>query len=78
MSLRVKLEDGVMFNSGKEMAIVSNGDCGQKESVAITIDGQNVYFKVVPKGETQPVIVTVPYTRTAVSVVVVVFSINNW
>ena len=50
------------------MAIVSNGDCGQKESLAITVDAQNVYFKITPDGATEAEVIDVPYSRTAVSV----------
>lgn len=68
VALRVRLDDNVNLGNGREMAIVSNGDCRQKESLAITIDAQNVYFKVTPEGTTQAEVIAVPYSRTAVSV----------
>ena len=68
VALRVRLDDNVNFGNGGEMAIVSNGDCGQKESLAITVDAQNVYFKITPDGATDAEVIAVPYSRTAVSV----------
>ncbi|XP_070204564.1 multiple epidermal growth factor-like domains protein 6 isoform X2 [Littorina saxatilis] len=65
VALRVRLDDDVNFNLGKQMAIVSNGDCEVEESLAITIDAQNVYFKVHPAGAAQAEVVAVPYSQTS-------------
>nr|KAG5695485.1 hypothetical protein BaRGS_011327 [Batillaria attramentaria] len=60
MRLRLKLDSNFGASNG-EMAVVTNGDCGEPESVAITVDSNYIYFKVDSEGASDTQQLSVPY-----------------
>ncbi|XP_076452270.1 uncharacterized protein LOC143287913 [Babylonia areolata] len=65
VSLRVRLDRTPGAVQGGQMAIVSNGDCEGEETLAITVDGQFVYFKVKSSEGTTTTVLRVPYAANA-------------
>lgn len=47
------------------MAIVTNADCNIKESVSITMDNTNIYFRIYQMNSNQPIDIVIPYKNLA-------------
>ncbi|XP_055861068.1 balbiani ring protein 3-like isoform X4 [Biomphalaria glabrata] len=49
----------------QRMAVVTNADCNKRESVSITLDNKNLYFKIYQSELDQAAEVTLPYSGAA-------------
>ncbi|RUS72363.1 hypothetical protein EGW08_019879, partial [Elysia chlorotica] len=61
IDLRVNLANTVPPSGGQRMAVVTNADCETMESVSITMDAQNFYFRIYQMESTTPAEIAIPF-----------------
>ncbi|KAK3773101.1 hypothetical protein RRG08_016205 [Elysia crispata] len=61
IDLRVNLATASPINNGQRVAVVTNADCQTIESVSITMDATNFYFRIYQMESTIPAEIAIPY-----------------